>query len=528
MTKYIGITIGPINETISKAKKTGEIWGASYLFSYIMKEIIAGLVDAREEPEKLEVVDTYIENFDSGEESVSIFTVKKVGLVHDRLIFKSHEGDIKLLQTIIIKTIKTLSDDFINLKKIKRNDQSKVEDYFKKYIQINYLEKEIEEGKNPIWELSPYLNTIELCSSYVEKEEKNYVSMYLENETVKDSILATYISGDSEKSRKRIFEDFPSTDNIARNKYLLNSNRKIKYKYQEFVAIVQSDADNMGSLLSKMNEINKLQDFSKKNLQQAYESHNLIKKYGGFTFYAGGDDLLFIAPLFNIKGETIFDLIDKISENFNKIFKEYIVEENKKLSLSLGVAIMHRKHPLYEGLELGRELLFDKAKSYEYQMESEKIKKNAISWKVMKHSGQEFGMTINKECMSFKNFKELMKIELDSLENNNNNEMLRSILFKITRDRIVLESLLNNPNNDASLKNYFENTFNEEIHSDYKLQIKQIEELIKSCFDELNFEKSNVSGQDQAKKAIDTVLTYLKFNAFIQEKCGIQNDIWEG
>lgn len=32
MTKYIGLTIGPINETISKAKKTGEIWGFSYLF----------------------------------------------------------------------------------------------------------------------------------------------------------------------------------------------------------------------------------------------------------------------------------------------------------------------------------------------------------------------------------------------------------------------------------------------------------------------------------------------------------------
>lgn len=509
MTKYIGITIGPINETISKAKKTGEIWGSSYLFSYIIKEIIRLLIEDRaKQGEKLEVVDTYIEKFDVGEEKIDIFTVKEVGLVHDRLIFKYEKDDMKLLKSIINDIIKTLSNDFMRLNsdnsdKIKYED---IEKYFKKYIQINYLEKEIEDGKNPILELNPYLNTIELCSSYVEKEKNNYISRYLENESVKDSILATY-----EKSQKRIFKEFPSTDDIASNKYLLNSNKEINYKYQEFVAIVQSDADNMGALLNTITNVSELQTFSKKNLQQAYESHKLIKAYGGFTFYAGGDDLLFVAPLFNIKGQTIFDLIDNISGNFDEIFKEYNVEN--KLSLSFGVAMMHRKHPLYEGLELGRELLFDKAKNYEYKVGEKKIKKNAVSWKVMKHSGQEFGITINKYCLSFKKFKELMKIELNNLESNNN-EMLRSILFKLTRDRTVLETLLNTKSNCTSLKNYFENTFNEEIHSNYKAQIEKIEELINCCFEELSSEKSS-------EHAIDTVLTYLKFNAFIQEQSGI-------
>ena len=45
MSKYIGLTIGPIAKTLHQARKTREIWGASYLFSYLMKKIIKKLKD---------------------------------------------------------------------------------------------------------------------------------------------------------------------------------------------------------------------------------------------------------------------------------------------------------------------------------------------------------------------------------------------------------------------------------------------------------------------------------------------------
>lgn len=58
---YIGLTIGPIVETIGNAKQTGELWASSYLFSYIMKNIIKTLIvkdrevnKDREQNEKLE------------------------------------------------------------------------------------------------------------------------------------------------------------------------------------------------------------------------------------------------------------------------------------------------------------------------------------------------------------------------------------------------------------------------------------------------------------------------------------------
>ena len=37
--RYIGVSIGPIIETLANTKSTKAIWGASYLFSYLMKDI---------------------------------------------------------------------------------------------------------------------------------------------------------------------------------------------------------------------------------------------------------------------------------------------------------------------------------------------------------------------------------------------------------------------------------------------------------------------------------------------------------
>jgi CRISPR-associated protein Cmr2 len=40
---YLALTIGPIVETLSESKKTKELFAGSYLFSYIMKNILKKL-----------------------------------------------------------------------------------------------------------------------------------------------------------------------------------------------------------------------------------------------------------------------------------------------------------------------------------------------------------------------------------------------------------------------------------------------------------------------------------------------------
>jgi CRISPR-associated protein Cmr2 len=79
--KYIALTIGPIYKTLKNSKKTRELWGGSYIFSYIMKKIIEKFKDR-------EFVTPYVDEnvFKSG---------KEVGLFHDRFIFRANENDTK-------------------------------------------------------------------------------------------------------------------------------------------------------------------------------------------------------------------------------------------------------------------------------------------------------------------------------------------------------------------------------------------------------------------------------------------------
>ena len=44
--KHTAITLGPIYKTFMYAKKTRELWAASYLFSYLMKTLIVAFKTA--------------------------------------------------------------------------------------------------------------------------------------------------------------------------------------------------------------------------------------------------------------------------------------------------------------------------------------------------------------------------------------------------------------------------------------------------------------------------------------------------
>ena len=91
---YIAMTIGPIIETISLARKTSEIWAASYLFSYLMKKIVDELRQKDDvtflipftEDEKL------FEDEDGG-----------VGKFHDRFILQSDTLTLEEVEAIVEK-----------------------------------------------------------------------------------------------------------------------------------------------------------------------------------------------------------------------------------------------------------------------------------------------------------------------------------------------------------------------------------------------------------------------------------------
>lgn len=464
---YLALTIGPIYKTLSNAKKTRELWGGSYLFSYIMKQIISQFKER-------EFVVPYIKDetiFNAGNE---------VGLFHDRFIFEAKEGDKETLNEVVDEVLQNLSVDM------------KIDyDFLKSYLQISIVEKELNEGANPIIELTPYLDTAELFLT---------VSQYKENP------LAKVLKGNNSFLTKDAFGEkkrFPSLPLIALHD-LLKDNPKIESllnyddeesiydnsdyefkNYHKYYAIVHADGDSMGKVVESLNSKGDFQDFSKKLFNYCKGSDKLIKDFGGETIFAGGDDLLFFAPVVSGK-KTVFELCDEISNDFNKAFV------GTEATLSFGVAIQYHKYPLYEALEKSRGLLFGKAKSG---------KKNNIAFSVTKHSGQTFDTVIHKgDKELYENFK-LFSSNIDGGEGIDN--FLHSLHHKIESNKVVLAEI---SSSKERLKNFFDNYFNKEVHDEhYREFFEQLIEFMLEAYKNENKER-----------ALDVIYSTLRFIKFVQ------------
>ncbi len=451
--KYIALTIGPIYKTLKNAKKTRELWGGSYIFSYIMKNLI-------EEFKDREFIVPYIKDktiFDKGNE---------VGLFHDRFIFKAKDKDLEKLKNRIAEVIHFLS-----------KDSSIDEKFLKNYFQINYIEKELKESDNPILKLSPYLDTKELFFETFQYK-KNKLQLFL-----KDRLNNSFLVKDAFGKSRISFPSLPEIamydlkDKIDIKKYINSDDelniykkeeiKKLLKRYHKYIAIVQADGDNMGKVVEQLKSQEDFNEFSKKLFEFCKKSHQTIKKYGGQTIFAGGDDLLFFAPVVS-KDKTIFNLCDELSKIFSEKFENY--NTKPKPSLSFGVSITYNKFPLYEALESARGLLFAKAKSGN---------KNAIAFKVIKHSGQEFGTTIPK------GLKEVYDNFIVFTSNINGSEDMDNFLHSIHHKIDTYKDIINLIGKDKNkVANFFENYFNEQEHKAYKSFFKALTDFIVAVYKE--------------------------------------------
>jgi len=468
MTTYLALTIGPIYKTLKDAKKTRELWGGSYIFSYVMKQII-------EQFQEREFVVPYIKDksiFESG---------KEIGLFHDRFIFEAHEdgGDKERLKKRVDEVLHYLSEDT----KVDHN-------FLKSYFQINIVEKELEDGANPILEITPYLDTAELFVEVAQYQENKLSKMLKTN----NKFLMTEAFG-----KNKSFPSLPEIslfDMLKENpeiKTLLNydeeesifDNKEYTFKpYHKYYAIVHADGDSMGKVVEKLKGREAFQNFSKKLFEYGQKSHELIKNFGGETIFAGGDDLLFFAPVVH-GNRTVFELCDEISKNFNKEFK------GTEATLSFGVSIQYHKFPLYEALENSRNLLFGDAKSGA---------KNNIAFCVTKHSGQTFKAIIHKEGELYENFK-LFSSNLKGGEDIDN--FLHSIHHKIESNKPLLKEIASDK---EQLKNFFDNYFNETVHDEYRAFFEQLVAFI--------YESYRVA--KEGENPLDKVYATLRFIKFVQ------------
>ncbi|MCT7482471.1 Cas10/Cmr2 second palm domain-containing protein [Aliarcobacter cryaerophilus] len=426
--KYIALTIGPIYKTLKNAKKPKELFASSYIFSYIMKNIIKEFKDR-----------TFITPYIKDE---SIFDENSpVGLFHDRFIFESIDGDLSKLEMIIINVCNDIAS------------QLGLEHHqVKEYLQIHYFEKELDNSKNPILELTPYLDTKELFFQI--SQDETFAKSLRRKKGDDDNFLT---------AGKNIIDDLK------------------KLSHNNYYCVVHADGDNMSKAIE---DKNKIENVSKNLFEYCKESNKLIKDFGGQTIYAGGDDLLFFAPVLNKdKNKTIFELCEKISNIFNTRIPS--------ATLSFGISINYVKFPLYEAVENSRELLFAKAKNDQ---------RNNIAFNVTKHSGQSFETIINKSNKEvYDNFL-VFTSNIKGGEDMDN--FLHSIHHKIDTYKTTINLIANNK---EKLQNFFDNYFNESIHKEYKSFFESLIDFIYVVY------------QDKTiKNKLELIYATLRFVKFVQ------------
>lgn len=365
---YTALTIGPIHKTLQSVKSTKAIWVASYMFSYLMKEIIkrienkdsiilpySGKVEINNKP-----FDPLDENYKPG-----------TGLFPDRIIV---EGNIDL-QSIIDETINAFSQKVIkDLKEkidpkekpeLKQVDESKLIEYLKNYINCYYLTVEIGEKDNAILKINELLDSLELQQRVLKKADNDYLRTFFED-VYYNFLIENEFDGDEKR--------FPSTIEIAKSEYKDIDGKKFRYivntlfekqknkekdsidtqklfiekiknedlfkntvrNYQKYIAVVQADGDNIGTFIKFLyeqdNKNELIERFSKNLLSFAIEAVKLITTYKGTPIYAGGDDLLFFAPVAHTQynsenktvsiNKTILTLIKQLDNKFDEFFKK--------------------------------------------------------------------------------------------------------------------------------------------------------------------------------------------------------------
>ncbi|MBD3374424.1 type III-B CRISPR-associated protein Cas10/Cmr2 [candidate division KSB1 bacterium] len=495
MPKYIGLTIGPLYKTMTRVKATRELWASSYIFSYIMKKMIEKVI-------AYAGTDVFIIPYVKDEE---IFKPgQQVGLFHDRFIFKAGNDDFEKVEQIKKNVMEEIAENMSQI--ISENDSSKIYDFLNHYFQIYFCEMEIDGEYNKVnEELNKVLDGFELQTKFIKEEEgeKSYLSelFYRVNKSflAKDAfgsihsfpsipeIAAIRGGGDLDWNgielrfqKDQNNENTQDTDDTDIYKQLEEQNRETIKQYHKYIAIVQADGDHLGETIKALKSDKDFGKLSKALLKFSQDAHNSIKNYGGTTIYAGGDDLLFFAPVVSGK-QNIFRFVEELAEMFGLQFQEF----DPAPTLSAGISITYYKYPMGEALESAANLLFHEAK--------ETGGRNAIAYEVQKHSGQRITGVFHRKDEDYEAFKDL-------IYNKEDNKMLTSLIHKLSFHGALIEEI---GKDVKKVRNYFDNFFNEEEHNTHVGIKENAAKLINAAY--TNTKRS------QKKEIVFSVLRLKKF-----------------
>ena len=480
LIKYVGITIGPIFKTIGEAISPAGLWFGSYFFSTVTKKLCEKLVEI---PNVKIFSPFYNSNSNQNPQEDGI------GRYHDRILFSVDGNTVteEKLQKIISAVKKEMAGKFGKF------NSGQIENFINNYLRIDFVilnEETINEiigksgkaGNNIAIILNDALDALELMAAGKGRTDMNLFAPFFagqkgnRNIYIKKSKLFTDTKPNSQLVIKHPDRDFDlkAIEDIALSrKKEENSSEEVPDgevapTRSEYYAVVNSDGDKVGTLLKalcKDLEISKQSEriniFSRACLDYAGEAAKLVGKYGGMTIYAGGDDLLFIAPV-----HSLLSLCSELDEMFKKTLKKGLEEvdlpdDSINVSLSFGVAVQYVKYPLYEALERARVQLYKAKESCG----------NRLGIELVKHSGKTVQLMIENEKLDV--IDGLIKYRATT-----NDQALESVLYNLQDTEIIFRLLFEktgqNIFNFQEYKMRFLNNFNNPNQLSYHSYLNEI------------------------------------------------------
>lgn len=481
--KLIGITLGPIFDVIEPMRKTRSIFAASFVFSFIMREILNYL---KAHNFNGEILFPYTEN-------EQIYTEPQgAGIFPDTMIAIAQEGDFDKLKEARLMALYALS-------KILHNIPAKA---IFDNLQMYCCEIEVDNLKDGYKEIRKVLSAMEKRKKIINREV-----FLTELAKANDALLTKALGGNTVKFpeiRQICTVPIQSKEVIYSEAYYQENKDRLRL-HHKYIAVVQADGDGLSSFLEGLkNDKEKIKALSAELIDFDIEAINEVKEYGGIPIYLGGDDLLFFAPVIGKRQMSIFELLNKIDEKFAKI--QSFSEMDKKPTMSYGVSITYHKFPLNESLDL----------AYHYLKEAKNNGKNRIVLKIPEHRVE---INLEKAGNAYHTHVkngELFKIfGIGHNNNDNQNEFLKSIVSFVQENLGLFEYLMNEKiiENPAMLKSYFDNEKNEAIH----LGNETFEKIADYIYYTLEFANAN------NKTNLASVMQFLHFVNRKFEKKNIEN-----
>ena len=527
---YVGITIGPIIETLCMASRPASLWCASAMFSWLSEDICNGLIDKG---------GTIISPCYKNGKSQAEYSVvsEKAGKYHDRIISfvekESDEAVKKLVDDVISNSKDNLAETL--MKAFPEKDESKRADLKEaiiQYLQIHYIiEKASESDKNCILRLSPYLDAAELCSEFRTDQTLHPIVELFEG---KENSHNTYLKKCFNIESGHTSLLYGKEKQIRDIEHIANSCPKSDRKIFNYYAVVQADGDNMGKLLESLQSDDDVIKFSETCLNYTTSAATMIDEFGGVVIYAGGDDLLFIAPLEGKEEKNIFALCNEIANQFHKRFNDY----KDTPTLSFGISINYKHFPLYEAVSDALGLLEEAKKVPKIEVEKkpsddagaaeddklekkeEKHEKNKTAVHIRKSSGQSMKFRYTNKSAVYSQLINLLKPKVDSV-------VLNSMLYKIGLYRPILTAVL--ASEERNLRDSFDNLFDSEYHGTVSGYINDVCDALENLYayvsdpncKDKNYALENVLfsvAEKNEEIALDLLYEFLRTARFFTEK----------